>query len=276
MQSGAGAFADTPAASNIRRGRSGRRIGQPSVKVPSLTFSVLLIACCPSLADQDERFVEFPDLPGKTRTYDLRSVQIIQPGRFTILYTSIDDPDVMRFELNALASLRSYCNRPDGSYAPPTDLFTLGPPDLPIKNVEVKSSQSEFALPSGSRRTRQFKYATWHYPYKRLAVEDRGWFSQEEVYFLCKDGSGRNERDLYEKNRTAITNGTRHKELFDCKRGLEGHFVTLDEELDEPVRYWPADPAKVDMSVVPPHSYLDLWYSGICLRVMHEKPYSPE
>ena len=101
------------------------------MKLSPLIFSVLLIACGPSLADDNERFVEFPWFAGKTRTYDLRTVQIIQPGRFTILSTSIDDGDVMKFRLKALDTLRSYCKRPDGSYPPPTDLFILGPPDLP-------------------------------------------------------------------------------------------------------------------------------------------------
>jgi hypothetical protein len=78
------------------------------MKLPSLIFSVLLVACCPLLADQNERFVEFPEPTGKTRTYDLRTVQIIQPGRFTIVSTSIDDADVMKLELKVLDTLRSY------------------------------------------------------------------------------------------------------------------------------------------------------------------------
>jgi hypothetical protein len=104
------------------------------MKLPPLTFSILLLACCSALADENERFIEFPWPGGKTRTYDLRTIQMIQPGRFTILSTSIDDADVMKFELKALDTLRSYCKRPDGSYPPPTDLSTLGPPDLPIKS----------------------------------------------------------------------------------------------------------------------------------------------
>ena len=243
------------------------------MKLSPLIFSVLLIACGPSLAAEDERFVEFRELPAKTRTYDLRSVQMIQPGRFTILSTSIDDPDVMRFELKALDTLRNYCKRADGSYPAPTDLFTLGPPDLPIKNIEVKSYQSESA---GS--IRQSKSAAWHYPYKRLAIEGRGGFSQDEVDFFCKDTiNPKKDEEEYSKQRKSITNGTTEKELFDCKRGLRGHFVTFeDEPVNSPHRFWPSDPTNVHMDTLTPHSYNDTWYQGICLRVTHEKPYSPE
>lgn len=218
-------------------------------------------------ADENERFVEFPWFAGKTHTYDLRTVQMIQPGRFTALSTSIDDADAMKFELKALDALRSYCKRPDGSYAPPTDIFTLGPPDLPIKDVEVKSSQTKLG---------QFNSANWRYPYERFAIEDREGFLQNLVFFFCKDGLRTDEGDLYRKKRASITNGDQTKELFDCKRGLRGDFATLDDEPPGPDRFWPSDPAKVDMYAVRPHSNGDLIYHSICLRVMHEKPYSPE
>jgi hypothetical protein len=83
-------------------------------------------------------------------------------------------------------------------------------------------------------------------------------------------------RTLYLKQRRSITNGSQTKDLFDCKRGLWDHFVTLDNEPGEPLKFWPADPAELHLSVVRPGSYIDLWYSGVCQRVMHEKPYSPE
>jgi hypothetical protein len=237
------------------------------MKLSLLIFSALLLACCPSLAEENERFVEFPEAPSKIRTYDLRTVQMIQPGRFAILSTSIDEADVMKFELRALDTLRRYCKRPDGNYPPPTEVFTLGPPDLPTKTIDVKSSQTKLG---------QFKSATWHYPYKRFALEDPGEFVQEEAYFFCRDGTRADEGDLYLKQRAQITNGRKTKELFDCKRSLRGDFVTLDEEPGEADRFWPPDPAKVQMDIVRPHSYGDLYYQGICLRVMHEKPYSPE
>ena len=48
------------------------------MKLRPLIFWILLIACCPSLAAKDERFVELEEYPAKTRTYDLRSVQMIR------------------------------------------------------------------------------------------------------------------------------------------------------------------------------------------------------
>ena len=71
-----------------------------------------------------------------------------------------------------------------------------------------------------------------------------------------------------------MTFETDSKVMFDCKRGLRGDFVTLDE--DGPDRFWPPDPAKVHMDIVRPGSYADSYYQGICLRVMHAKPYSPK
>ena len=61
------------------------------------------------------------------------------PGRFTIIGTSIDSADVMKLELKVLDTLRTYCSRPDGKYPAPVDVFTLGPPDLPIESIEVKT-----------------------------------------------------------------------------------------------------------------------------------------
>jgi hypothetical protein len=229
------------------------------MKLSLLIFSVLLIACCPSLADQSERFVEFQEL-GKTRTYDLRTVQIIQPGRFTIVSTLMDDGDVMKLELKVLDTLRTYCKRPDGKYPAPTDLFTLGPPDLPIKSIEVES-KSYSPLPG---RTYQFKKASWSYPYKRLAVERHGEFWQGWGSLVCKNRD-RSEWELYAEQRTSITNGQRNKELFDCKRGLRGDLPLED-----------VDPALIPTNQVTPQTYGDQLYSGICLRVMHELPYSPE
>ena len=91
------------------------------------------------VADDQDRFVEIPG-DHSTRTYDLSSVQTILPGRFTIVSTTIDSPDVMKLELKALATLQTYCSRPDGQYPPPADLFTLGPPEMPVKSIEVETN----------------------------------------------------------------------------------------------------------------------------------------
>ena len=70
------------------------------MKLSPLIFSILFAACCPSLAGQDERFVEVPWANDQTLIYDLRTVQMVQPGRFTIVHTLIDDAERMAFELN--------------------------------------------------------------------------------------------------------------------------------------------------------------------------------
>jgi hypothetical protein len=128
-------------------------------------------------------------------------VQLIQPGRFTIISTSIDDADVMKLELRVLDTLRTYCTRPDGQYPPPTDLFTLGSPDLPVESINVKSSQS-----GSGGVTRQFKSASWSYPYARFALEDGGKSWPKEVRFYCKQGN-RDDGELYLEQRASITNG---------------------------------------------------------------------
>jgi hypothetical protein len=138
---------------------------------------MMLIGCFQSLAAQDnKRFVEFQER-GLTQTYDLSTVQMLQPGRFTIVSTQIDDADVMKLELKVLDTLRTYCKEPDGKYPAPTDLFALGPPDLPIATIDVQSYSSGL------------KYAFWYYPYDRLAGHlVNGRVVQKEMDLQCKDG----------------------------------------------------------------------------------------
>jgi hypothetical protein len=80
------------------------------MKLSPLICTIWLVASCPSWAgDQENRFLE---IPGKahTLTFDLDTVQFISPGRFTIMSTEIDNPDVMKFELKTLSTLSSYCS----------------------------------------------------------------------------------------------------------------------------------------------------------------------
>ncbi len=239
------------------------------MKLSPLIFSVSLIACCPALAAQDERFVEFPDFGhgGQTLLYDLRTVQMIQPGRFTIVSTWIDDADRMAFELKALDTLRTYCKGPDGKYPPPTDVFTLGPPDLPVKSIEVKTKNYE----SSAGRTDQYKTASWDYPYKRFAHEERdGTFFQWEIVLTCKYGH-QNEWDLYREKRAEITNGERARQLFDCKRGLHDFFGVPFIDGREPSAALMQK--MMHPQLVKPGNQL---YRSVCLQVTHEQPYSTE
>src|SRR6516164_633593 len=126
-----------------------------------LLISICLVACCPSWAsDQQKRFLEIPS-EIHTLTYDLDTVQIISPGRFAIMSTRIDNPDVMRFELNALKILKPYCTRPDGEYPAPSDLFQFGQPDdLPVEQIKVKTYSSTIG-----------KNVFWKYPYRKFGAK---------------------------------------------------------------------------------------------------------
>jgi hypothetical protein len=160
--------------------------------------AVWIAAPSPSLAgDQETRFLELPN-DADTLTYDLSTVQMIQPGRFTVIGTTIDNPDVMKLELKLLDSLRTYCKRPDGKYPAPADLLTLGQPDMPIETIEVDW---------------QGKLVSWSYPYKRL--------QGKVIHMACS------APDLYRKG---ITNGFWMKALFDCRRGLIGSFLNEDDD----------------------------------------------
>src|SRR5262249_33767409 len=147
------------------------------------------------------RFVEIP-ARYHTLTYDLDTVQFITPGKFTIISTAIDDPDVMKFELNALDIFRKYCTRPDGKYPAPAELPQLGPPDdLPVEEVEVRRDSAH-----------SFKGVSWRYPYRRLLPKNVGWLTCQR--------KGETESNLYWEQHNLIANGVQDKEIFDCKRGL--------------------------------------------------------
>jgi hypothetical protein len=147
-------------------------------------------------AKQEDRFLEFLGDVGTT-TFDLSTVQIIQPGRFSVVSTTIDYPWMMKFELKALSTLQTYCARPAGKYPAPADLLTLGPADMPVKSIEKQ------------------KIVSWEYPYKRLG--------KRMGIAFC---GAQDQLD----QRAKITNGYRAKELFDCKRGLAGSFL---DEIDK-------------------------------------------
>jgi len=170
-------------------------------------------------------------------------VQIIQPGRFSIIYTQIDNPDVMKFELKVLTTLKSYCARPDGKYPPPADIFTLGPPDMPVENIAVQSPAD--------------KNAYWLYPYKRL---------EGGAQVLTCRAKPKTEEQWFMEQRANITNGFQWKKLVDCRRGLMGTFYSSDDD----------DPSKVIVGVIRPGTVGEDEYLRICLAVMHERPYLPE
>jgi hypothetical protein len=75
------------------------------MKLSPLIFSILFAACCQSMAGQDERFVEVPWANDKTLIYDLRTVHMVQPGRFTELIDKATDLRI-RAEIKAGETLK--------------------------------------------------------------------------------------------------------------------------------------------------------------------------
>jgi len=190
-------------------------------------------------AGESDRFLVIPFVRDvSTTTYDLSTVQMLQPGRFTIISTTIDNPDVMKFRLKVLQALEAFCKRPIGQYPPPPDVLTLGTPDIPITNVEVSGG------PHGKR-------LFWLFPYKKLG---------ERAHFMtCGDASD------YIEARTLIVNGLRSKQLYDCKRGMSGN---LRREND--------DAANAFTHFVKPDTVGFRHYLVVCLAVTHEDPYIAE
>jgi hypothetical protein len=206
--------------------------------------------CCGGTIAQQSHLLEFSENTG-TVIYDLSTAQIIQPGRFAIISKNIDSPDVMRFRLRVLDTLRNYCARGDGKYPAPTDLFTLGPPDMPIKEIEVHSDVIRVAGAIDPS-----KIVSWPYPYQRL----------QPYYgtFRCKI-INRTEAGLYSEARNEIMNGVTTVTVFDCKRGLWS--LPLDQN---------DDPAKATMMSVERETLGFRHYLSICRAVTYEAPHIPE
>jgi hypothetical protein len=208
------------------------------MKQLTLICTIWLIANCPAWAgDQQKRFVEFPSID--TLTYDLDTVQIIAPGRFAIMSTTIDNPDVMKFELNALEILEHYCARTDGKYPAPSDLFQFGQPDhLPVEQIEVKTMHRRLVntftgnTPIGNSK----QFSTLHYSANGPVT-----------------------------GATPSPMGFGKKNVYDCKRGL----VSLGADEGD-------DPRDAYMMPVKNGTNGAFWYSMICRAVTHEERYLPE
>jgi hypothetical protein len=203
-----------------------------------------------SAEDRENRFVEI-ERQDEIVTYDLATVQMIQPGRFSVIETTIDPPDVMKFQLKVLETLRTFCRAPAGKYSIPPEVFTLGPPDMPVENVEVRSQDD-------------FKMASWRLPYRRLSLISDGVPTEGFSFLHCKQWD-QTEEQLYQDQRGMITNGLRTRYLFDCKRGLWGMFLHEND-----------DPAKVITGFVRHGSRMEREYFQVCYRVMGEVPHLPD
>jgi hypothetical protein len=201
-----------------------------------------------TLALGQSRWVEL-DFDDRTITYDLTTVQMVDPGRFTILSNSQDHPDVIRFRLAVLRTLKSYCGRPDGEYAPSAELFALGPPDMPIEKIKVKTQ-------TGSK---PFKNAVWVLPYLRLALG----IHEDIEFFDCKGPAVESADKEYTDLQSSIMNGIASKTLYDCRHGIMGLFVNDDDP-----------PSKAITTPNIKGAYL-MAYSRLCPVIVGGVPYMP-
>jgi len=205
-----------------------------------LACAAWLVALCPSWAseDQQDRFIEVQN-GDSTTSLDLSTVQMIQPGRFSVISTVIDNPDVMKFELNVLAILHTYCARGAGRYAARANLLTLRSPSTAVGKIEVIGNE-------------QSKFVMWTYPYQKL---------HGQLVVSCASDSKEDHREYLEQ-RAEITNGSRLRILYDCRRGLIGIFFNESQ-----------DPGKVITRFVKRDTVGEEEYFRVCLSVTGEPPY---
>jgi hypothetical protein len=202
--------------------------------------------------DLQNSFVEFKD-ERETTTYDLRTVQVIQPGKFVIVETVLDNPDVMRFELKVLDTLRSHCARQEGSYPAPAEVFTLGPPDMTVKKIEVSLSRVSILHPNY-----RYKIASWWLPYFKTMIGTGAGYAS----YRCNPPDA-TEKEEYVEHRSVILNGIKNKVLFDCNRGLRGEFLNEDENDYRKARVHPVKSGTVGAE----------YYKGVCRAVTRKEPY---
>lgn len=205
--------------------------------------------------DLQNSFVEFKE-DKETTTYDLRTVEIIQPGKFVIVETVLDNPDVMRFGLKVLDTLRSHCARQEGSYPAPAEVFTLGPPDMIVKKIEVSVSRLSTLHPNY-----RYKIASWWLPYFKTMIGTGAGYES----YRCNP-PGRTETEEYVEHRDLILNGLKTKVLFDCNRGLRGEFLNEDENDYRKARVHPIKNGTVGAE----------YYNGVCRAVTRKAPYISE
>jgi hypothetical protein len=220
------------------------------MKLSPLICGVWLFACVSSWAsDQAPRLLEIMDGGGRL-IFDLNTVKIIEPGRFSIIESKIDDPDRMMFRLKTLAALRPYCERPDGQYPAPANFLALGEPNVPVRAIEVKSG------PFGDTI---LKMVSWTYPYRQLGPAPAS--------VRCKSSNpNRTDVDLLLADVAQIATGVQSRILYDCKRALWAALANNDEE----------DLTTVKTAPVQKGTQTFTNYLSICSTVTHEKPYVPQ
>jgi hypothetical protein len=104
------------------------------------------------------RFVEFHSPGGWTDIYDIETVRMILPGRFTVIKTTIDDPDKIPLKLDIFRILKTYCERPEGNYPLPQKLVTMA--GLPTSSV-FKVTNETIEVMSVDEELKTIYWANW-------------------------------------------------------------------------------------------------------------------
>jgi hypothetical protein len=225
----------------------------------TIFLAVLLCSLPARAADQPQRFIEIHAADDtSTRTYDLDSVELIQPDKFTIRGTDVDDPDIIALKINALEILRPYCKKRDGDYDAPAALFRLGTPDLAIERIQVRSKTATIA-----GKKYPTKQVLWEFPYDRLAIHHKD--GQVEAFPSWVDCQSplMSPDELYLETRSAIMNGIQVKEMYDCRRFVMGMFLDT------------SDPSSKAVIMAPRGGYVR-FYLAVCQAVTGKAPYLPQ
>jgi len=247
----------------------------PALTVLALSVAVLQSA---SAAGASGRFLEVHSPYGGTDMYDLGTVHMIQPGRFTMTYSRFSDAGEIALRLNILDVLKSYCKRPEGRYPVPQQLLTI----LSGANVEITGLDGANAAIEVTD-LEKFSLVDWYY------VQTAG--PAIEFSSLPCNTQDEAEGNWYFRERAKITDGQKSTILFDCKRGLSGDSTTrnpdfaafLDrfyemkgERVTLPTINGDDGPSTVALYPIQHGAPLEEAYRRMCWEVTHEEPYVPK
>jgi hypothetical protein len=193
--------------------------------------------------DSQQRFVEFPTENDVT-IFDLASVKIVQPGRFTILHTTLYNADVMRFRMGIIDVLRQYWSRPDGKYLPPPqNVLSLGPPELSLASID-----------------KEHGVVAWPLPYVRFKLYRN---EQDSQFYDCNHDERKTDEQNYSDQRRLLTNGSTSQYLFDCRCAFLG--LVHDDDVSGATLI-PMTKGRV----------ITHYYERSCLTVTHEMTLEPQ
>lgn len=187
-----------------------------------------------------ERFVEI-DIGNATSTYDIETAEIIQPGKFSIYYTSVSKPEAMRFRLALFDEFESACRKPAGAHPMGQRVLSMNKPDMPVEDIIV------------SVDGRGAKGLTWNKPYSSESYIDKdGKTKPGSEFAICS-------KDFFAAAREVERSGTRSKMVFDCKRYVIGL----------------QDPRNNQIRIIDVNSSWAHTYKSVCKAVTGTEAYLP-